>query len=210
MVSPEELGRIVGIDPTHRKRMQTMADYPQAKQDSFTYEDYKHFPDELRCEIIDGRIYDMTPAPSVKHQKITGLIYLRIMNHLEANAGRCEVFIAATDVILADDQIVQPDVFIVCDKTKIHSHAIIGAPDVVFEILSPSTGEKDRNKKMKLYRKFGVSEYFLVDTESELVEKYGFSQELTGFTVYEGEEAFSIDAIGLELAAKDFFPGESP
>ncbi len=188
-----------------------MAAYPASKQDSYTYEDYKKFSDELRCEIIDGQVYDMTPAPSVKHQEIVGEIHHLIKNHLKAKSHHCRAFIAATDVILADDQIVQPDVFIVCDKTKIHSHAIIGAPDVVFEVLSPSTGKKDRTRKMKLYRKFGVSEYFLVDPENEFIEKLAFSERRIGIKeTYEGEETFSIDAIGLELAAKDLFPGESP
>ncbi len=139
-----------------------MAGAPPAKRDSFTYEDYKHFPDELRCEIIDGQVYDMTPAPSVKHQEIAGRLHNHIMNHLTAQKHHCRVFIAPTDVILANDQIVQPDVFIVCDETKIQPHAIVGAPDVVFEILSPSTGKKDRSKKMKLYRRFGVGESLIV------------------------------------------------
>ncbi len=187
-----------------------MAGYPEPKQNSFTYEDYKHFPDELRCEIIDGRIYDMTPAPTVKHQDIAGKIYHRIMNHLEADNHHCRVFIAATDVILADDKVVQPDVFIVCDKTKIQPHAIIGTPDVIFEVLSPSTSKKDRTKKMKLYRKFGVSEYFLVDPDIEIIEKHAFSEgRIIAGDAYEGEETFSIDAIGLELTAKDLFPEES-
>ncbi len=187
-----------------------MAGYPQAKQNSFTYEDYKHFPDELRCEIIDGLIHDMTPAPSIKHQEISIELSRLILNHLKAEGSRCRAFAAATDVILADDQIVQPDVFIVCDGTKIHPHAIIGAPDVVFEILSPSTRKKDHTKKLKLYRRFGVLEYFLVDSENQFIEKYAFSERQIGVAeTYEGEDVFSIDTIGLELAAKDLFPGES-
>lgn len=188
-----------------------MAAYPEIKQEPFTYEDYKHFPAELRCEIIDGHVYDMTPSPSVKHQEIAGKLHNHVMNHLTAQKHHCRVFIAATDVILADDQIVQPDLFIVCDKTMIRPHAIIGAPDVVFEILSPSTGKKDRTKKMKLYRNFGVSEYFLVDPEIEIIEKFSFSEKQIGIAeTYDGEEVFSIDAIGLRLAAKDLFPEESP
>lgn len=102
---------------------------------------------------------------------------------------------------------VQPDIFIVCDRSKIEKHALVGAPDVVFEILSPSTSKKDRTKKMDLYRRFEVSEYFLVDPENELVEEFMYSEGrywVKGF--YEGDEVFSIETIGLEIAAKDLFP----
>ena len=116
------------------------------------------------------------------------------------------MFVSPTDVVLADDQVVQPDVFIVCDNAKIRDDAIFGAPDVIFEVLSPATSKKDRNKKMKLYRRFGVSEYFLVDPDTELVEKYLFIQERIGFAEsYDGDEVFLVDAIGQELMAKDLF-----
>ncbi len=183
-----------------------MATHPVMDQTSYTYEDYKGFPDDLRCEIINGQVYDMTPAPSTKHQRSAGKIYRLVGNYLEGKAHHCQFFIAPTDVVLADDQVVQPDVFLVCDEKKIQDKAIFGAPDVVFEVLSPATGKKDRSKKMKLYRRFGVLEYFLVDPDNELVEKYVFTQGQIGFVEsYEGDEAFSIDTIGLELTAKDLF-----
>jgi Uma2 family endonuclease len=183
-----------------------MATYPVINQASYTYEDYKGFPDDFRCEIINSEVYDMTPAPSVKHQRVAGKIYRLLGNYLEGKAHRCQFYIAPTDVVLADDQVVQPDVFLVCDEEKVQDKAIFGAPDVVFEVLSAATGKKDRSKKMKLYRRFGVLEYFLVDPDNELVEKYVFSQGQIGFVEsYEGDEAFSIDTIALELAAKDLF-----
>ena len=183
-----------------------MATHPVMNQTSYTYEDYKGFPDDLRCEIINGEVYDMTPAPFVKHQRVAGMIFRLVGNYLEGKGHPCQAFIAPTDVVLADDQVVQPDVFLVCDEKKIQDKAIFGAPDVVFEVLSPATGKKDRSKKMKLYRRFGVLEYFLVDPENELVEKYVFSQGQIGFVdSYEGDEAFSIDTVGLELTAKDLF-----
>jgi Uma2 family endonuclease len=173
----------------------------------YTYEDYKNFPDEFRCEIIDGRIYDMTPAPSIRHQEIAGELYRIIGNHLRNAGNRCRVFIAPADVILARDQVVQPDIFIVCDRTKIEKHALVGAPDVVFEILSPSTLKKDRTKKMDLYRRFEVSEYFLVDPENEIVEGFVYSEGRYWVKgSYEGDGVFFIDGIGLEIVAKDVFP----
>jgi Uma2 family endonuclease len=176
----------------------------------YTYEDYKDFPDEFRCEIIDGLIYDMTPAPSMRHQEIAGELYRIIGNHLKTADHRCRVFIAPADVILAQDQVVQPDIFIVCDRSKIEKHALVGAPDVVFEILSPSTSKKDRTKKMDLYRRFEVSEYILVDPENELVEEFMYSEGRYWVKgCYEGDGVFSIDTISLEIAAKDLFPSIS-
>ena len=135
----------------------------------YTYEDYKKFPDELRCEIIDGQVYDMTPAPSTKHQRVAGQIYHLIRNHLSAGHP-CRVYIAPTDVVLAEDQVVQPDVLVVCDPSKVAEAAIFGAPDVVFEVLSPSTEIKDRGRKMEIYEQFGVMEYYLVHIDLEFVE----------------------------------------
>ena len=183
-----------------------MATYPAAERAPYSYEDYKNFPDDFRCEILDGQVYDMTPAPSVRHQRVVGEVFRLVVNYLKGREQHCQSFIAPTDVVLADDQVVQPDVFLVCDEKKIRDQAIFGAPDVVFEVLSAATEKKDRSKKMKLYRRFGVLEYFLVDPENELVQKYVFSAGQTGFAeIYEGDEAFSIDAIGLELTAKDLF-----
>jgi Uma2 family endonuclease len=183
-----------------------MATYPAMNQTSYTYEDYKAFPDEFRCEIIGGRIYDMTPAPSLKHQEIVLKLGRLLGDYLDTREHPCRVYIAPADVILAENDVVQPDVFVVCDQSKIRKEGLFGAPAVVFEVLSPSTAKKDRGKKMKLYRRFGVLECFLIDPESELVEKYVFSQGRIEFAdSYEGEEVFSIDAIGLELTAKDLF-----
>ena len=180
-----------------------MASHPLANQASYTYEDYKSFPDDFRCEIINGQVYDMPPAPSIKHQRVVGEIFRLIGNHLKDNGHPCQSFIAPTDVVLADEHVVQPDVFLVCDEKKIHEKAIFGAPDVVFEVLSAATGKKDRGK---IYRRFGVMEYFLADPENELVEKYVFSKGQIGFAeTYEGDEAFSIDTIALELTAQDLF-----
>ncbi len=183
-----------------------MTGYRIQSQASYTYEDYKSFPDDIRCEIIDGQIHDMTPAPSMRHQEIVLKLGRLLADHLDAKQHTCRAYIAPADVILAENNVVQPDVFVVCDQSKIGKEGLFGAPDVVFEVLSPTTSKKDRSKKMKLYRRFGVLEYFLVDSESELVEKYVFPQGMIGFVEsYEGDEIFSVDAIGLELTTKDLF-----
>jgi Uma2 family endonuclease len=183
-----------------------MAADPARNQTTYTYEDYMAFSDDLRCEIINGQVYDMTPAPSTKHQRVTGKIFRLVGNHLESKKHPCQTFIAPTDVVLADDQVVQPDVFLVCNENKIQDKAIFGVPDVMFEVISAFTEVKDRREKMKLYEDYGVAEYFLVHPEQEYVEKYVLDE--GGYKragLYKGEENFSIDAIELTLAAEDLF-----
>lgn len=172
----------------------------------YTYEDFKNLPGELRCEIIDGRIYDMTPAPSIKHQQVTGTIYHLVRRHLSSVPGPCRVFVAPADVVLANDQVLQPDVLIVCDRTNIREAAIFGAPDVIFEVLSPATEIKDRGPKMEICERFGVREYYLVQLEPEFVEKYFLTGgSYTRPRVYREEQIFTIEAIGLEICARDLF-----
>src|SRR5690242_62611 len=136
----------------------------------YTYEDYKGWPDEERWEIIDGEAYNMTPAPTVKHQRIA-MNLVRIFGNLLAGKP-CEPFVAPTDVVLDDTNIVQPDLFVVCDKGKITEANIQGAPDLVVEILSPSTKLKDRREKKAIYERFGVKEYLVVHPEDEMVDCY--------------------------------------
>ncbi len=175
-------------------------------QSRYTYEDYLNFPDDFRCEIINGQIYDMTPSPTARHQSVSGEIHLMIRNYLKEQAHPCQVFAAPLDVILAQDQVVQPDVFIVCDRQKIKNH-VFGAPDVIFEISSPSTTLKDRREKMELYERFGVAEYFIIDPDADF-EKYMLKDgKYNGRVgIYAGDNMLRIDAIGLELSAKSFFP----
>ena len=172
----------------------------------YTYEDYLRFPDDFRCEIINGQIYDMTPSPTTGHQGVTGEIYRLVGNHLSKQSHGCRVFVAPLDVVIADDQVVQPDVLIVCDRRKIERTRIRGAPDVVFETASPSTSLKDRREKMALYERSGVAEYFIVDPEAGFIEKYvSLEGKYARAGIYGGEAAFSIDTISLELKAKDLF-----
>ncbi len=136
----------------------------QAIGTRLTYEDYAKTPDDARFELIDGELIPMAPSPSVFHQSSVGVIYRRMFDFVE---GRClgEVFIAPLDVVLTDTDVVQPDVFYV---SRARSHIITaaniqGAPDLVVEVLSPSTSERDRNYKRGLYERSGVGEYWMAD-----------------------------------------------
>jgi Uma2 family endonuclease len=149
----------------------------------------------------------MTPAPTIDHQDVTGKIYRLIGNHLDSKTLPCRVFVSPVDVILSEKDIVQPDVVVVCDRSKIQRSGIFGAPDVVFEVLSPATEVKDRRKKMELYAVSGVKEYFLVNPDLEFVERHIVHEDgHKGVGVYHGKDVFTIDAIGLDLIVQDLFP----
>ena len=153
-----------------------MASNAVPKQAFYTYDDYRKFPEELRCEIIDGQVYDMTPAPSVK---TSAGCRPNIPSHTEIiwlpTLTRAASSLLPPTSSLPNDQVVQPDVFIICDRSKIRDAAIFGAPDVIFEVLSPSTEIKDRGRKMEIYEMFGVTEYYLIHPDLEYVEKYFLS-----------------------------------
>ena len=136
----------------------------------YTYADYCTWNDDERWELIDGVPYAMA-APLISHQRISGRIYYQIHHFLRDKT--CEVFHAPTDVRLnsssLDNTVVQPDLLVVCDKTKIDQKGIIGAPDMVVEILSPSSLSYDMLKKYALYLKSNVREYWIVDPELKTV-----------------------------------------
>ena len=136
----------------------------------FTYSDYVSWPDDERWEIISGDAYAMTPAPTTTHQRITLFIGSELRQFFRGKDH--QPFIAPTDVVLDDHNIVQPDVLVVCDPKKITEKHIQGAPDLIVEILSPSTAVKDKREKKALYERFGVREYLIVYPAEELAERF--------------------------------------
>ncbi len=141
----------------------------------YTYQDYMTWDDDERWEIIEGVPYNMSPAPMVDHQLIGGQFFRILANKLQGN--ECIPFIAPTDVILSERNVVQPDVFVVCDRSKITKKNIQGAPDMIFEVISPSTAKKDRWKKKLIYEKYGVKEYIMADPEGRYIERYILSED---------------------------------
>ena len=142
------------------------------KKGRYSYSDYIKWPDDERWEIINGVAYNMSPAPKVKHQKISGNLYFELKKSLVSKKSQCDLFSAPTDVVLDEYNVVQPDIFIVCNKNKITEDNIRGAPDLVIEITSKSTELKDKKEKLFLYERFGVKEYIIVFPEREYVERY--------------------------------------
>ena len=140
----------------------------------YIYQDYLTWPDEERWEIIDGVAYDMSPAPETYHQKIVSR--LSSMFEIALEGKRCVSFPSPCDVVLSDDTVVQPDLLVVCDPGKITTKNIQGTPDLVIEILSPSTFQKDQETKKDLYERHGVREYIIVDPEPQSVYRYVLSE----------------------------------
>ena len=138
-----------------------------------TLEDYLSLPDDQRVEMIDGVFYDMA-APTTVHQSIAGFLHKKFLDFVMEKKGPCFPFISPVDVQLdCDDKtVVQPDVLVVCDRSKYRNGRIWGAPDLVIEVLSPSTRRKDMQLKMYKYAGAGVREYWMVDPEKKLVVQY--------------------------------------
>jgi Uma2 family endonuclease len=171
--------------------------HPERK---YSYQDYLHWPDEERWELIDGVPYNMTPSPSRKHQQILGELATEFTSYLRGK--RCEAFIAPFDVRLftegkSDDQImdvVQPDLSVICDPNKLDDKGCKGSPDLIIEILSPRTGKIDRWIKYKLYERAGVREYWIIEPVNSTIEVFSLNQngrfELSG--VYGNEDIIKV------------------
>lgn len=142
----------------------------------YSYADLVEMDTEERYEIIDGELYLMS-SPTTIHQMIAGEIYVQLATYLKGK--KCRVFIAPLDVKLSGQEedkkeffVVQPDVVIVCEKEKITSRTILGAPDFAVEILSPSTKSRDRVMKLNFYQQFGVKEYWIISPEDNEISVY--------------------------------------
>ena len=135
----------------------------------FTYEDYKHTPEDKRYELLDGDLI-MVPAPRTAHQRSSRDIGLPLVMFVDENELG-EVFLAPTDVVLSNTDVVQPDILFVSRERShiINELNIRGAPDLVVEVLSPSTAQRDRTLKRTLYALHGVSEYWQADTDAKNV-----------------------------------------
>ena len=134
-------------------------------------------PEGTRVEMIDGVFYDMA-SPVLVHQRISGLIFNKINNFILSNKGSCVPFDAPTDVQLDCDNktIVQPDIFVVCDRDKLQGPRVVGAPDFIVEVLSPSNWHHDVVRKLRKYKNAGVREYWIVNPENLTVLVYDFSK----------------------------------
>ncbi len=148
----------------------------RANAEEFTYADLLTWPENERWELIDGSTYNLTPAPSRRHQEILGILAAIFVFHLEGKS--CRAYSAPFDVRLpksSEDEmsattVVQPDLTIVCDKKKLDERGCLGSPTMVVEILSPATAKKDMREKFHCYEHAGVPEYWIISpTEKTLM-----------------------------------------
>lgn len=121
-------------------------------------------------EILNGKIFYMTPRPSTDHNKVIRNLIIIIGNYLKGKD--CQLFSDGVDVFLDDDNNVIPDLMIVCNTNIIKKKGIYGAPDLVVEVLSPSTTANDRGYKKELYEKHEIKEYWIVDTNNKSIDAY--------------------------------------
>lgn len=144
---------------------------------TYSYADYLTWKIQERIELLKGKIFKMSPAPNTFHQKVavnlTGIMWNAFKNQ------KCNLFAAPFDVRLldkkksADDQsiftVVQPDLCVICDETKLDTRGALGAPDLVIEILSPGNSTKEMKYKFDLYEEAGVLEYWIVNPEDKTI-----------------------------------------
>lgn len=144
----------------------------------YTYADYLTWPEGERWEIIDGVPY-MQAAPSWQHQAISGNIFGQFYEYLKGKP--CQVFAAPFDLCIPEfnendekisNVISQPDIVVICDKTKLRKTGFFGVPELIIEIISPSTARTDKITKFNKYEKAGVKEYWIVEPEQKIVSVF--------------------------------------
>jgi Uma2 family endonuclease len=171
----------------------------------YSYADYLTWMDDKRRELINGFVSLMTPAPARLHQKVSGYIFNKIYNFLTDK--KCEVYSAPFDVRLPKNgektaekiyNVVQPDITVICDSEKLDDRGCIGAPDLIVEILSPSTSKRDLTDKYDLYEKSGVKEYWIVRPNENTIQKFVLGSK----SKYEFKGTFTED----DEISPDIFP----
>ena len=178
------------------------------KEKHYSYADYLTWPDDARYELIDGEAFLMAPAPLIEHQEVAGEVFRQLANQLDGKA--CRPYIAPVDVRLprndeadaAIDTVVQPDVLVVCDPSKIDRRGVRGAPDWVLEVLSPSTAAHDQIAKRRTYERAGVREYWLVHPGDRTLTVYALDNGQYGRPeIYELKDATPVGVLpGVSIA----------
>ena len=172
----------------------------------YSYRDYCGWPDDERWELIDGMAYNMVPAPSTQHQRVSGRIFQALRGQLAGAGSACELFYSPFDVILDETNVVQPDLLLICDPTKIVDEGCRGTPDLVIEILSPSTALRDQREKRELYQRFGVADYLLVDPIHKVVQHLSLQGDQYGPARVLGlDDVLEVTRHGLSLSIGELF-----
>jgi Uma2 family endonuclease len=175
----------------------------------YTYADYLTWRFQERVELFRGWVKKMSPAPSRRHQEISGTIFFEVKKFL--TDSNCRAYTAPFDVLLQTkkgDTVVQPDICVVCDLDKLTDRGCTGAPDLVVEILSPGNTKKEMKDKMELYREAGVPEYWVIDPEHQIA--FAFRLDTQG--TYQPSLPYTSDDVldsqvlpGLDITLQDLF-----
>ncbi|MEH7493353.1 Uma2 family endonuclease [Neobacillus niacini] len=186
-------------------------------QKIITYKEYASWDEDKRCEVLDGKIISMAPTPQPSHQEISMQISIEIGSYLRGKV--CRAFAAPIDVFLFEDtrhkwidenvrNWVIPDFIVVCDPDKIKRNKILGAPDLVVEIISSSSAKIDRIDKRLAYQRAGVKEYWIIDPANQLVEVYQLrNHSLELQNVYKREDTIPVHVLNsLEIDLTVIFP----
>lgn len=144
----------------------------------YTSEDYWNLPEDRRAELIGGRFYDMAP-PGFVHQKLVMELSGIIRDYIKSNKGECEIIPGPFAVNLDADETnwVEPDISVICDKEKLTERCCKGAPDLIIEVVSPSSRKMDYSTKNTLYSDAGVREYWIVDPMKEFTTVYRYEED---------------------------------
>lgn len=153
-----------------------------------TIEDIYALPEGQRAELIDGQMYMMAP-PGTVHQRISYALARKISDYIDRKKGSCEVFLAPFAVFLNQDDrnYVEPDISVICDKSKIDDQGCNGAPDWVIEVTSPSNPQYDYGIKLFKYRTAGVREYWIVNPQKKSVMVYDLENEKSNQYTFEDD-----------------------
>lgn len=181
----------------------------------YTYQDYITWKLQERVELFLGKVFKMSPAPNVKHQRISRNVMFQMELFFRKND--CQIFHAPFDVRLPisknkekSDTVVQPDIVVICDGSKLDEQGCNGAPDIVLEILSPGNTRKEVKDKFDLYEASLVPEYWIVDPERQSIVIYSLnnSQKYIGSKpLVIDEKVISSVIDGLEIDVVKIFEG---
>jgi len=151
---------------------------PLPKENLYTIDYIYSLPDGKRAELIDGVLYDMAPPLRI-HQRIIHKMERCLGDYIDRNGGACEVYPAPFAVFIAKDDknYVEPDISVICDKNKLSDRGCEGAPDLIIEVVSPSSRRMDYSTKNTLYSENGVREYWIIDPQKERVTAYHYEED---------------------------------